>query len=518
MRRCISKGLGIAAVLALGVAPPAFAQPGPPASAPPHVAAGRVKPAVATAPHSGHAELSVSVGRAKAWVGQAIPMSVTARFRAIDGATLEGAPELESDAVFTSSLPNQPRQSTQNVAGEPVLVATWTGTVTPSSAGPLLLKVSLPVKVRFHDAPRVEQPSPDEDQSEDPFQDMMNLDPFDPGSMDRIFRSMRRSLPMAFGEAVLGQAHDEAMTLKAAARSLDVQPLPEAGKPANFSGAVGKFDLSASLSAQAARVNEPVTLSITVEGDGDLDRVALSGLQTSPDFKAYPLTPKAPPMPGKLSNRRSFEQVLIPIHGGLLEIPSLKLSAFDPTAGHYTEVKTAPLRIDVEGAASLPPTSSPAAPALAGDTPRSALPAEEESPKLSPPSPRELLEAPARLALELAPVLLVMLAAFGARLLKRRDPETALRSELRRRAKQGSASAFFDAARRLITVHFARRWQMSEAAVTPDVLQAKLGERAEPLVTAMTTAEALRFGRRSLETTELPVLCQCIELSLKEVP
>ena len=80
-------------------------------------------------------------------MGQAIPVVVKAQFRDVEGVTLEGAPELKSESVFTSNLAREPRQSTEVIDGQPVLVATWTGTITPSTAGPLALSVELPCAI-----------------------------------------------------------------------------------------------------------------------------------------------------------------------------------------------------------------------------------------------------------------------------------------------------------------------------------------------------------------------------------
>ena len=81
---------------------------------------------------------STSVARRRGWVRR-FPVTLQAYFRGAEGVTLEGAPQLTSTGIFTSELSREPRQATEMVGGEPVLVATWTGTVTPSSAGPLAL-------------------------------------------------------------------------------------------------------------------------------------------------------------------------------------------------------------------------------------------------------------------------------------------------------------------------------------------------------------------------------------------
>ncbi|MEO6573411.1 MAG: hypothetical protein ABIP89_06210, partial [Polyangiaceae bacterium] len=77
-------------------------------------------------PRRPHASVRLDVGQTKPWVGQAIPVTVTAFFRDVEGVTLEGAVQLTSKAVITSELGREPRQSTEIIGGEPTLVVKWT--------------------------------------------------------------------------------------------------------------------------------------------------------------------------------------------------------------------------------------------------------------------------------------------------------------------------------------------------------------------------------------------------------
>jgi hypothetical protein len=507
VRHAVAGAVATAALIA-SAGLPAMASPSTAATT---TAAGSNQPA-----HRPLATIRLDVRRpnalSKAWVGQAIPVVVSARFRRTEGVTLEGAPELASDSVFTSQLAREPHQSTEVVDGEPVLVATWTGTVTPSSAGPLALSVKLPVRLRYREAappPVLQDPT-----DGDPFGAFgaMDIDPSDPTSVQRLFRSFQQSFSHDI-EQSMGRVHDEATTLEASTATLDVKPLPAAGQPASFSGAVGHFDLRTSVDATQARASEPLTVRTTVQGEGDLDRVDLAGIATSRDWKAYPVTSKVEATSSTTRvGRKTFEQVLIPLHGGALTIPPVALSVFDPVAGAYTTVASAPITLDVDG--PLEPAAAPEAAAISKE-PATAEPAEGAA--LPPPAPSSLLESPRSLTLSLAPVLVALLAAAGARLWRRRpDEERSLRRALRQTAKRGSVAAFFDAARRLIVVHSAKRWGVAEASVTPDFLRQHLGPTAEPLVAAIASADALRFGRRDLEPTELWTVRSSIEESLRD--
>jgi hypothetical protein len=459
--------------------------------------------------------LRLDIGHPIAWIGQAIPITVRAQFRDVDGVALEGTPQLKSEGVFTSDLAREPHQSTMVIDGAPVLVATWTGTITPSTSGPFALSVELPVRVRYHEA--AEQPAFDGPSDEDPFGMLnLNIDPSDPSSMQRLFRSFEQSFNRDVTQAT-GRVHDETTTLKATNRPVDIKELPLSGQPPRFTGVVGRFELHATMTSPDARASEPTTLSVTVRGEGDLDRVEIPGIESSRDWKAYPMAVKTKAAePGKRIAQKTFEQTLIPLHGGALTIPPLSLSEFDPVAGRYTTVSTTPLTIDVTGPAepvviSPPPAQAPAAPAA-----DSRVSSDSTAPRLPPPPSSALVVSIRSLAFRLAPVLLVILGGLAAAVLRRRDDEKSLRRALRVTAKQGSVPAFFDAARRLIVVHFAKRWGVPEKEVTADALRRQLGATADPLVQAMSTADALRFGRRDLPPTELRVVCSSIEASLRD--
>jgi len=455
-----------------------------------------------------HASIGLEVGRPTSWVGQSIPVVVRAQFHDVDGVTLQGTPELKSDGIFTTELPREPHQSTEIIDGEPVLVATWAGTITPSTSGPLALSIELPVRLQFHEAPAA--PAFRDPMDGDPFAGM-DIDPADPSSIQRMFNSFQRSFTHTVASS-LGRAHDESVTLRASGRPLEIKPLPVAGQPAAFSGAVGRFEMRASVKSDTVHASDPVTLQVTVQGQGDLDRVELPGVASSADWKTYPTTARTEaPVAGKRLGRKTFEQTLVPLHGGRLTIPPIPLAVFDPVLGRYAAIATAPLTVTVDGALD----AAPAAAAM----PTPGLAPSVEAPAVSPataPAPGSLAVSPRTVGLRLLPALAVLLGAIALRMARRRNEERGLRRALRRTARLGTGAAFFDTARRLIVVHFAKRWGVAEGEVTAQTLRDHLGPTADPLVVAMSTADALRFGRRELKPTELRFACTTIEASLRD--
>jgi hypothetical protein len=445
------------------------------------------------------ASIRLDVGHATAWVGQALPVTLRAYFRGVVGVTLEGAPQIASREIITSELAPEPKQVTQIIAGEPTLVATWTGTVTPSSAGPVDFSIELPVRVRYREAaPQVVSRDTGQD---DPFGDM-DADPFGASMFARMQHMMDQQMAMM---QTMGRVREQTATLQATAH-LDALALPVQDQPASFSGAVGRYDLTASASSTHLRASEPLTLRIAVDGEGDLDRVDVPGVATSDTWKAYPpkLTSDATP-PGKKRGPRVFEQVLVPLRGGDMTVPAVSLTAFDPVTGRYVTRETRPIAVSVDASAALDPAgASPTVSASAS------LPATGEAVRVDvSPIP------PWRIGLRVAPVLILVAVAALLGVLRRARAERALRRAMRRAVSEKAVGSFFVSARRLIEARLARRWGVPPEAVTPLSIRERLGERGETLAEVMASDQSLRFGRATFDHADLLALCSSVERSLR---
>jgi len=144
-----------------------------------------------------------------------------------------------------------------------------------------------------------------------------------------------------------GQSIDQQLTKQSEEITIEVLPLPETGRPAQFSGGVGEFNVSASLDAQTVKANSPLTLKVRFEGRGNakaIDMVkvewpaGVNPYETKSDMKFYP-------------NGRSFKQfetLFVPRAPGDYTIPPLKFAFFDPVKKIYYEQETAALTFKVE--------------------------------------------------------------------------------------------------------------------------------------------------------------------------
>lgn len=132
--------------------------------------------------------------------------------------------------------------------------------------------------------------------------------------------------------------------------SIEVQPFPEAGKPAGFSGLSGRFRISASADKRDVKTNEAITYKVTVEGDGNIRQIPAPEIVFPSDFEVYPpKTSETVTRSGAgISGRRTFEYVLIPRAAGDETLPAVRLSYFDASAAAYRTVSTEAIQLRVE--------------------------------------------------------------------------------------------------------------------------------------------------------------------------
>src|SRR5215471_12174494 len=160
----------------------------------------------------------------------------------------------------------------------------------------------------------------------------------------------------SFFDDFFSNATQKPLTLHTNGAAVKIKPLPTQGRPSDFSGAVGQFDMSSEASAKNGTTGDPLTLKIRIEGRGNFDRVMTSGLTNSSDWKTYKPNGKfAANDSAGIEGEKTFEQSIVPTRAGAQEIPALNFSYFDPEAQRYVTKNAAPIGIDVaQGNASAP--------------------------------------------------------------------------------------------------------------------------------------------------------------------
>lgn len=130
--------------------------------------------------------------------------------------------------------------------------------------------------------------------------------------------------------------------------TINVKELPE-GKPANFSGGVGEFTLSSSISTQELKTNDAVTIKLVISGSGNMKLINTPEVGFPQDFEIYD-----PKVDNKfnltrdgLAGSKVIEYLAIPRHAGDYTIPPIEFSYFDLKSQSYKTLKTEPYSLKV---------------------------------------------------------------------------------------------------------------------------------------------------------------------------
>ena len=127
-------------------------------------------------------------------------------------------------------------------------------------------------------------------------------------------------------------------------RTLVVEPLPEAGRPAGFSGLVGQFEMSSSLQPPEVKTGESATLTVRVRGRGNVNVVPdmkLPDLESAKVYADQPVLEIQPDDKG-IAGEKTMKWALVPGEEGRMEIPPLTLTFFDTDNRTYRTLKTPP--------------------------------------------------------------------------------------------------------------------------------------------------------------------------------
>ena len=139
--------------------------------------------------------------------------------------------------------------------------------------------------------------------------------------------------------------------------TIRIVPLPEAGKPAAFSGAVGTFEASARLSAYQIAAGQPATLTLTISGQGNLKTATTPVLNLPPGVQAYEpvVVDSIVRTAGGLRAIRQITYTLSADTPGIYMLPDIHFSYFNPQATAYRDA-VAPLQARL----TVTPATSPA--------------------------------------------------------------------------------------------------------------------------------------------------------------
>jgi len=144
---------------------------------------------------------------------------------------------------------------------------------------------------------------------------------------------------------------------------LTVEHVPERGRPADWSGAIGTFAAEAvQVSKDKPEVGEPIRLRAIITGTGNLDRLIPPEIPGSEQWDILPAQERR----RSSEAQRFFNYTLVPRLPGKLLTPAIRFSTFDPLTKKYSRIEFKPIEVTVTGSAPAKVdliTADPAAPA-----------------------------------------------------------------------------------------------------------------------------------------------------------
>jgi hypothetical protein len=158
--------------------------------------------------------------------------------------------------------------------------------------------------------------------------------PLTPGRVKIEPATLHYSVPVAFQFF----SQEERYSLQSGAAMLQVNPLPEAGRPSVFGGAIGHgLGLARRVSPAAGKVGEPFTVEVSLSGEGNVALWPAPEVRWSPGTRAYPdrTDERLVPVEGRMAGTKTFRYLLVPDSAGSLILPTVTYDVFDPSAGTY---------------------------------------------------------------------------------------------------------------------------------------------------------------------------------------
>ncbi|MDB6069454.1 MAG: hypothetical protein JWL81_625 [Verrucomicrobiales bacterium] len=145
------------------------------------------------------------------------------------------------------------------------------------------------------------------------------------------------------------QGNRRNLTLTSNTLKVNVKELPLEGRPADFGGAVGDFNLELEASPLTLNAGDPIALEIAVGGIGNFDAIAAPKMESTDGWRLYaPRVSQENRAWGTEQGRKSFTQILIP-EKMQTEIPPFVMHFFNPETGAYVTRRSQPIALTVTG-------------------------------------------------------------------------------------------------------------------------------------------------------------------------
>ena len=455
-----------------------------------------------------YGDIQISLPKKQFYDGELVPIEIRVLISEEVQSGIADLPQFTSDGFTLNALSQRPQQEDEEINGHPYRVLTWHSALTAVKPGEFTLNLTMPITVV------VRRQMPD-----------MN----DPDAMQNFMQNAMAAM----------QGVKKEVNLTNTSEPFKVLPLPVAGRPVNFGGAVGTFEAESSASPTHVNVGDPVTLTYAITGHGNFDRVSTELLGNDSNWRTYTPKVKFDAQDGVgYAGTKTFDQPVIPTNGSITEVPALSFSYFNPERGAYETCTAPPVPISVTGAPVAPApasTPTPSTSVAAGTPPQTPTPAQS-----GPDLRINRIEAGSSVAtlepIYLSPVFLAgqalpLVALLGGLAFLRNRRSAAAPARARLSAAQQAirqqvaamdaamsdeqAGPFFVHARNALQQRYGSMWNMRPEAITVNDLEARLGEAGANARTVFEMADQAMYSDLNIAAADLQQWRQVVVAELE---
>ncbi len=447
----------------------------------------------------------------RAYVGELLPIEIKAYFHQGVQATLRTLPVIEGGAFACRDLQKKPEQTEEILDGAPYNVLTWDTAISAVKEG------EQPVSAELNAVLGI----PEQSRRRSPFGRGL----FDDDFFNGFFRNIR----------------EEPITLTNPRLNIRVLPLPKMGRPKDFSGAVGKFELSATATPQKSMVGDPITVKMRITGTGNFDRVSTPALNVSKDWKTYrPSSSFKPTDSSGYKGEKLFEEAVIPMNLSVKSIPPVIFAYFDTEKEKYVTLKTEAIPLSLSAgqaqtslkapvAENVAKTEDTAVKTGAGSSDKNGLAPIHVAMGTPVKSLRPLVENPWFIGAQGFPVGIIFMGLFFSRRQKKRlnNPGLIHKKQVNQKVSRSirdmdraitahDVTAFFNACRAASQERLGEIWGQTPHSITLAEIKHRLGNDAPGMAEVFEKADAVAYSGRSFGPEELQKLRDLVVCELKD--
>lgn len=163
----------------------------------------------------------------------------------------------------------------------------------------------------------------------------------DPAQFEALLRVQNRAQVRSIFDDFFNSYTTVTKALQSPGITINVSALP-AGKPLGFCGGVGQFNISSSISSTELQANEAVTLTVTIQGAGNMKLLKTPAVDWPEGFEVYDpkVTNNFSVTTSGVSGTKTIEYLAIPRAGGVYTIPAIQFAYYDTQTDAYRSLAT----------------------------------------------------------------------------------------------------------------------------------------------------------------------------------